>query len=267
MHDSEIQEIISACRSFAAIQDVVLPPIDIDRSKIARTLSENAVAVLTNASSNMAAKVIAHANQMDTPHWEAGRVICISDAIVNASADSMQAIGVIVHEMGHAFNIAARKPNTEANAQVFEIEMLLHYLDKDKDNDVMAPEALDAFFTRRIPRYLANDPASSGYVHLHAAIRKLPAFYCTTHETYNKGVEGHFSTHKRRGSLKFFEVMEELDLIPIRERRSGSTVGSSSNFDPTKIYPLIKWTDKPSLFFRAKKLRTATFLSGESYSY
>ncbi len=51
--------------------------------------------------------------------------MCISNQIINSKPNDMTAIGVIVHETGHAYNIAAGLVNTEANAQAFEIKTLL----------------------------------------------------------------------------------------------------------------------------------------------
>jgi hypothetical protein len=259
MRDSEIQEIITACRTLAAREGVALPPITIDTSKIARTLSEKAVAFLTNKSSKMAARMIARANNMEEPNWDAGKVICISDTIITARGNSMQAIGVIVHEMGHAYNIAANLPNTEANAQVFEIEVLLHFRHQNPEvipgDHAYSDEALDLFFKERIVKYLANDPACDGYIGLHTTIRKIPAFFYKTHEEYNNKFEAHYSTHKNRGSKYFPEAMEALSDIPIMKQPQ------------PKTYPLIKIADKLPFFLRTKIKATSPSPASNATSY
>lgn len=44
---------------------------------------------------------------------------------------SIDVIGTIIHEIGHAFNVAAKIPNSEANAYIFEIEVMLKLLETD----------------------------------------------------------------------------------------------------------------------------------------
>ncbi|KTD62118.1 hypothetical protein [Legionella spiritensis] len=44
--------------------------------------------------------------------------------LLEPKKNNIDIIGVLVHEAGHAFNVYAKIPNTEANAYIFEIEAL-----------------------------------------------------------------------------------------------------------------------------------------------
>jgi len=54
--------------------------------------------------------------------WKLNQTIAVQDELLDQP--TMHVIGVLVHEAGHAFNVAASIANTEANAYVFEIEVL-----------------------------------------------------------------------------------------------------------------------------------------------
>ncbi|HAU1150985.1 TPA: hypothetical protein JBI12_03430 [Legionella pneumophila] len=62
---------------------------------------------------------------MHTTHerWVENRTIVFKSYLLLQPA--IKIIGAIVHETGHAFNVAAKIPNTEANACIFEIEVLM----------------------------------------------------------------------------------------------------------------------------------------------
>ncbi|HAT1866692.1 hypothetical protein [Legionella pneumophila] len=62
---------------------------------------------------------------MRTTHekWVENRTIVFKSYLLFQPA--IKIIGAIVHETGHAFNVAAKIPNTEANACIFEIEVLM----------------------------------------------------------------------------------------------------------------------------------------------
>ncbi|WP_454784557.1 hypothetical protein [Legionella sp. WA2024007413] len=63
-------------------------------------------------------------------------------------------IGAIVHEAGHAFNVAAKIANSEANAYIYEIEVLrkLFKMKSPLLFGCTAPD-LQAFFKERLPFY------------------------------------------------------------------------------------------------------------------
>ncbi|CEG56362.1 hypothetical protein [Legionella fallonii] len=58
--------------------------------------------------------------------WIVDRTIALKISLFNQAP--IQIIGAIVHETGHAFNVAAQIDNTETNAYIFEIEAILHLL-------------------------------------------------------------------------------------------------------------------------------------------
>ncbi|AMV13720.1 Dot/Icm T4SS effector RavK [Legionella pneumophila serogroup 1] len=62
---------------------------------------------------------------MRTTHekWVENKTIVFKSYLLSQPA--IKIIGAIVHETGHAFNVAAKIPNTEANACIFEIEVLM----------------------------------------------------------------------------------------------------------------------------------------------
>lgn len=63
-------------------------------------------------------------------------------------------IGAIIHETGHAFNVAAKIPNTETNAYIFEIEMLLRlYQTKSPLLCGCTEKDLQSYFKSRLPYY------------------------------------------------------------------------------------------------------------------
>lgn len=63
-------------------------------------------------------------------------------------------IGIIAHETGHAFNVAAKIENSEANAYIFEIEVLLLW-HKAKNPALFGCSTSDLldFFKSRLPYY------------------------------------------------------------------------------------------------------------------
>lgn len=85
--------------------------------------------------------------------WRLNKTIAVKEDLL--ANDTIKIIGIIVHETGHAFNIAANIENTEANAYIFEIEVLVHWF---KTNNPLlfncSPHDLQTYFHSRIPYYL-----------------------------------------------------------------------------------------------------------------
>ncbi len=59
-------------------------------------------------------------------NWVANHTIAVKESFLNEH--TAQIIGIIVHETGHAFKVAAGIANSEANAYIFEIEVLWRWL-------------------------------------------------------------------------------------------------------------------------------------------
>lgn len=58
--------------------------------------------------------------------WIPNITIAISlPYVLEPKRNNVDVVGVLTHEAGHAFNVYAKIPNTEANAYVFEIEAML----------------------------------------------------------------------------------------------------------------------------------------------
>jgi hypothetical protein len=55
--------------------------------------------------------------------WIVNRTIALKSGLL--SRKTIDVIGSIIHETGHAFNVAAKISNTEANAYIYEIEVML----------------------------------------------------------------------------------------------------------------------------------------------
>lgn len=79
-------------------------------------------------------------------------------------------IGAIIHETGHAFNVAAKIPNTETNAYIFEIEVLLRlYQTKSPLLCGCTEKDLQSYFKSRLPYYnksITNSEFLAGQVKL-----------------------------------------------------------------------------------------------------
>ncbi|MFJ1269248.1 hypothetical protein ACD661_11840 [Legionella lytica] len=75
--------------------------------------------------------------------------------------DPIDIIGAVVHETGHAFNVAADIPNTESNAYIYEIEVL-RKLFKSKSPLLFDCSLADvkSYFQRRLI-YYAKDSSNS----------------------------------------------------------------------------------------------------------
>lgn len=88
-------------------------------------------------------------------NWIENRTIALKDSLLNK--DPIEIIGAIVHETGHAFNVAANIENSEANAYIFEIEVLLRLFKTNKLSEFDC-SALDlrCYFSSRLSYYHAG---------------------------------------------------------------------------------------------------------------
>lgn len=84
--------------------------------------------------------------------WKVNQTIVISQQFLDQHP--MQIIGILVHETGHAFNVAARITNSEANAFIFEIEILSRWY-KNGHSQLFHCEKCDVqtYFESRLPYY------------------------------------------------------------------------------------------------------------------
>ncbi|KGP64097.1 hypothetical protein EP47_08095 [Legionella norrlandica] len=84
--------------------------------------------------------------------WDINRTIAFKKNFFEQN--TIDIIGTTVHEAGHAFNVAAKIANTEANAYIYEIEVMRKLLETKSPllfgctfSDVQS------FFKRRLPYY------------------------------------------------------------------------------------------------------------------
>ncbi len=84
--------------------------------------------------------------------WEKNKTIAVKESVLEKKP--IMVIGIIVHETGHAFNVAACITNSEANAYIFEIEVLSFWF---KTNSPLlfscSKSDLQSFFESRLPFY------------------------------------------------------------------------------------------------------------------
>ncbi|WP_133127405.1 hypothetical protein [Legionella nagasakiensis] len=84
--------------------------------------------------------------------WEKNKTIAVQEDFLDKPP--MKVIGILVHETGHAFNIAAGISNTEANACIFEIEVLsLWYKTNNSTLFDCSKEDLLSYFEERLTNY------------------------------------------------------------------------------------------------------------------
>ncbi len=89
------------------------------------------------------------------PTWEVNKTIAVKEGILEKNP--VMVIGIIVHEAGHAFNIAAKIVNSEVNAYIFEIEVIsMWFKTKNPLFFACSREELQAFFHSRLPFYRAE---------------------------------------------------------------------------------------------------------------
>ena len=84
--------------------------------------------------------------------WLVNKTIAVKENFLQNNP--IKVIGIIVHETGHAFNVAANIPNSEANAYIFEIEVLSRWFQmKHPLLFNLSYEDLHSFFLSRLHYY------------------------------------------------------------------------------------------------------------------
>ncbi|MCC8624277.1 hypothetical protein [Xanthomonas vesicatoria] len=88
------------------------------------------------------------------PAWVLNATIAVAPNFM--AMQTMNAAGILIHEFGHAFNVSAGIPNTEANAYVFEIEALARWgASQNNPLSTLGCTRVDIrnFLTGRLPQY------------------------------------------------------------------------------------------------------------------
>lgn len=103
-------------------------------------------------------------------NWIVNRTIALKISLLNQAP--IQVIGAIIHETGHAFNVAAHIENSETNAYIFEIEAILHLLNSGNLLSYNCSEVdVYSYFDSRLSYY--NQGANDQY--LASLIAKIKA--------------------------------------------------------------------------------------------
>ncbi len=103
-------------------------------------------------------------------NWIVDRTIALKISLLNQAP--IQVIGAIIHETGHAFNVAANIENSETNAYIFEIEAILHLLESGNLLSYNCSEIdVYSYFNSRLRYY--NQSANNLY--LASLIEKIKA--------------------------------------------------------------------------------------------
>lgn len=86
------------------------------------------------------------------PNWVPNQIIAVKEDFLENPI--IHVIGIIVHETGHAFNVAAKITNSEVNAYIFEIEILILWF--NTKNPLLfncSRKEVQAYFEARLPFY------------------------------------------------------------------------------------------------------------------
>lgn len=148
-----IKQIINECREIGndgfvhgiqasipdLIVDIVTPPLDF------LGVSGNPAIFINKATFKLLGSL--HSN------WIVDQTIALKVSLLTKSP--IEVIGAIVHETGHAFNVAAKIENTETNAYIFEIEAMLQLL---KTNNLLlfscSASDVQEYFKLRLTYYI-----------------------------------------------------------------------------------------------------------------
>lgn len=88
--------------------------------------------------------------------WEPNAVIAVREGFLDSFP--VDILGIIVHEVGHAFNVAAKIKNSEGNAYQFEIETLVYFHQRNLVPFQYEALALKKYFIKRLPQYAKSAP-------------------------------------------------------------------------------------------------------------
>lgn len=102
--------------------------------------------------------------------WIQNKTIAIKESFLKKSP--IEIIGAIIHETGHAFNVAAKIKNTEANAYIYEIEVMRKLLETNSPLLLgCSYDDLQLYFKSRLPFYKQGVPGNEYLAKLVADIK------------------------------------------------------------------------------------------------
>ena len=160
----EIESIIEACRQITSAgtlwnpKPVTIPNLVIDiRPSNFSFLGRGNIAIFVNSDTyRLSERYRAAEENSSAVEWKENETIVISSSVVEKGISSfdLHALGVIIHETGHAYNVAAKITNNEGNAYLFEIEVLMNlYKNNHPLVDSFQKNDFKEYFSKRLNDY------------------------------------------------------------------------------------------------------------------
>jgi hypothetical protein len=146
--------------------------------------------------------------------WIPNITIAISlSYILEPKRSSVDVIGVLIHEAGHAFNVYAKIQNTEANAYVFEIEAMIKLFNMSilSGQFDLSKTDLKTYFQSRLDQYCLE-------THNNPYLTKLVDYITDSFELNSKGSE----------SVKHVNVQTEIGFFK-QDKQNKTPAGGQEN--------------------------------------
>lgn len=105
--------------------------------------------------------------------WIKNQTIVIHESFLKRRNNIIEVIGMIIHETGHAFNVAAGISNTETNAYIFEIEVMLKLFETKSPLLFGCDSEVGSYFHSRLSQYQMAISSSAYLLGLINIIKKL----------------------------------------------------------------------------------------------
>lgn len=168
MDREEIVELVNTCSNYAREgtpyhpEPVILPHFVLDFRPPRGYLKDNNPAIFVNertfrlTANNRREEKAEAENPDEYVDWVVNQTLVISENVLEEGSPKEKLLytGVIIHETGHGYNVAAGIPNTEANAYLFEIMVLKHLFDVQHEVvQGLTRENLVDYFKMRMPQY------------------------------------------------------------------------------------------------------------------
>jgi hypothetical protein len=105
-------------------------------------------------------------------NWVVNKTIALKEVFL--SETPIKVIGAIIHETGHAFCVFAKIPNSETNAYVFEIEVLLKLIEmKSPLLSYCSTKDIQSYFNSRLSYYNIGASSNEHLVNLIKLIKDI----------------------------------------------------------------------------------------------
>lgn len=138
-------------------------------------------------------------------NWVENKTIVVKKSFLNEAA--IDVLGAIIHETGHAFNVAANIENNEANAYIYEIEVM-RKLYEAKSALLLGCSFADiqSFFKRRLAFYQLETSKSEHLTHLVDSIKDE---YRLENETLVQNSSSETSSLLTNGNMSLFSLKQQ----------------------------------------------------------